>query len=96
MNYCTNCGRSGEGKYCSYCGIDLYTEPEKFKENKVEFKEANIWLSILCVLCFLIGIFIYFNFRKQPESIIYLKMTQLSALIACVVVSIWFLFILFI
>lgn len=85
MNYCPNCGRTSENKFCSFCGTELYIEKEQ-NEPEVSQAKPDIWLMILSVMFFFIGIIIYFVFRQKPESVKYLKMAQISAIIYAAVI----------
>ena len=85
MNCCPNCGRSSLNKFCSFCGTELYVES---RTNEIEDRQAkpNIWLMILSLMLFFVGIILYFVFRQKPESIKYLKMAQISSIAYAVIV----------
>lgn len=86
MNCCPNCGRNSLNKFCSVCGTELFVAPQNNLSEDDQQAKPNIWLMILSLMLFFVGIILYFVFRQRPESVKYLKMAQISAIIYAIIV----------
>ncbi|HEY8418838.1 MAG TPA: hypothetical protein VIL03_00135 [Clostridia bacterium] len=84
MAYCPNCGREGNS-FCSFCGAQLYIEPELPKESSAA--KPNLFYIILSALCFIAGLIVFAIYCAQPEGKVYIKYAGLSALVYIIAFS---------
>ena len=80
MAYCPNCGREGNN-FCSFCGSALIFESQDTPIRQDIAQKPNVFLAILCLLCFVAGIIIFIAHIRKPVSAVYLKYSGISALI---------------